>query len=97
MYYNIFDKILVRKLPKCLIAQNGSIIDNFYLSDTETLANNGYYTVRSDNDQPPKPSSMEKIKDRKVIIEKPYVDIVRVWIDSSAQTPVVHLPHHNNL
>lgn len=83
MFYNINEQILVNRLPKNLIKSDGSIFINFYLKDENTLSDYGYYKVRNDNNTPPNLSYTEDVSKRTINIDKPYVDIVRTWINNS--------------
>ena len=82
MYYNNNDKILIRKLPKNFIKPDGSLFIDFNLADINTLSDYGFYTVRNDNNQPPTPKSIEKTEEITILLDKPYVDIIRVWFDT---------------
>jgi hypothetical protein len=82
MYYNSNDNITVSRLPKNLIKTDGSIFINFNLADMDTLSDYGYYTIRNDVAQP-KPTSIEDVTQRTVILEKPYADINRVWLNNN--------------
>lgn len=92
MYYNNNDKILISKLPKNLLKSDGSLLTNFHLSDINTLADYGFYSLRNDNNSPPVPNSIENVNQRQIIIDKPYFDIIRVWISSNPHVPIVKPP-----
>lgn len=79
MYYNVNDEILVPRVPRTLLRPDNSIFINFNNADINTLADYGYYTVRSDN-QPPNANSIEDTANREVTLEKPYADVSRKWI-----------------
>ena len=81
MYYNIDEKILIRKIPKNLIKPDGSLFINFDQVDVNTLSDYGYYTVRNDNSSAPTLNSIELTDKRSFVVEKPYVDIIREWIE----------------
>jgi hypothetical protein len=81
MYYNINEEILLTKIPKNLIKEDGSIFINFYLSDINTLSDYGYYTIRNDNKEPPNNNSIEILSEQQIVLDKPYVDIIRKWLD----------------
>jgi hypothetical protein len=38
--------------------------------------------VRNDNNEPPTPKSIEKTEQITILLDKPYVDIIRVWFDT---------------
>jgi hypothetical protein len=83
MYYNDNDKILIRKIPKNLIKPDGTLFINFDQSDINTIADYGYYVVRNDNNTPPTNNNVEDVDKRLILLEKPYVDVIRVWIDKT--------------
>lgn len=83
MYYNDNDKILISKLPKNLLKPDGSLFIDFNLSDPDILSDYGFYTVRNDNKEPPRPNLIEQVKNRTISLDKPHVDVIRVWIDTS--------------
>jgi hypothetical protein len=85
MYYNNNDKILIRKLPKNLLKPDGSLLINFDQENVDILSDYGFYTVRNDNNEPPTINSKEIIKNRIITLDKPYVDIARVWLDTSEE------------
>jgi hypothetical protein len=80
MFYNLNDEILISKLPKNLLKNDGSLFIDFNKSDTETLSDYGYYSVRNDNNEMPIDCEKEDISKRLIVLHKPYVDIVRTWI-----------------
>lgn len=82
MFYNNIDKILIPRVPTNLIKPDGSIFINFNLSSVNILADYGFYTVRNDNDKP-KENCIEDESQRQIILDKPYADIIRSWIDNS--------------
>lgn len=82
MFYYLPDHNLLPRLPKNLIKSDGNLFINFNISDANTLSDYGYYTVRSDNNYPPTPNSVEDTENRVISIAKPYVDITRTWIDN---------------
>jgi uncharacterized protein (DUF1330 family) len=88
MYYNVNDQILVDVLPKVLIKEDGSLFVDFHLANNETLADYGFYLVRNNNSQPPKENSIEIDNKRQIIIDYPYVDIIRQWTD--LPTPAIN-------
>jgi hypothetical protein len=79
MYYNINDQILIDVLPRVLIREDGSLFIDFHLANPETSADNGFYFVRNDNTEPPTVNSIETKNNRQIIIDYPYVDIIREW------------------
>jgi hypothetical protein len=89
MYYNTNDQILIDVLPKILIKEDGSLFMDFNLANNETLADNGFYPVRNDNSEPPTINSIEIKSDIQIIIDYPYVDIVREWTD--LPTPAINI------
>jgi hypothetical protein len=92
MYYNVDEEILLRKLPKNLIKPDGSLFINFDQADVNTLSDYGYYTVRNDNDTPPTSNSIELVDKKSFVLEKPYVDIIREWIDPVIMPPIIRNP-----
>lgn len=92
MYYNVNEEILLRKLPKNLIKPDGSLFINFDQTDVDTLSDYGYYTVRNDNDTPPTSNSIELPDQKSFILEKPYVDIIREWIEPAITPPTIRNP-----
>jgi len=56
------------------------LMTNFDQNDAETLSDYGFYTVINDNNQMPEDCEREDVESRSIIIEKPYVHIVRKWI-----------------
>lgn len=92
MYYNINEQLLLRKLPKNLLKSDGSLLINFDQQNIDTLADYGFYTVRGDNSDPPTANSIENKKAQQIILDKPYVDIIREWIDVIVPTNMVESP-----
>lgn len=84
MYYNTNTQELINQLPNQIVLDNGTLLtgENF---DTNFLAEIGYYTVRTDAPTQPE-NSVEDIASRTITIDKPYVDILRVW--NVVPTPV---------
>jgi hypothetical protein len=78
MYYNINNQQLVNNGPTSITLDNGTIITGENL-DNSVLAEGGYYSVRSDSPSQPE-NTVENVSQRVVNIDKPYVDITRVWI-----------------
>lgn len=85
MYYNINDQSIVNNYPTSLTMSNGAIITgtNF---DIDILADVGYYTIRNDNPTQPE-NSVEDLSARIINLDKPYVDIIRTWIQIPPQVP----------
>jgi len=93
MYYNNNDKILIRKLPKNILRNDNSLFINFDQSDLYTLADYGFYTVRNDNIET-NPNYIEDISKRIINLDRPYADIIRVWVDNSVKNPIAHTTHN---
>jgi hypothetical protein len=85
MYYNINNQQIVNSVPSTITLNNGTIVAGENL-DIDILADGGYYTVRSDTPSQPE-STVENIAQRVVNLDKPYVDIVRTWIDIPVVVP----------
>lgn len=96
MYYNNNDKILIRKLPKNLLKSDGSLFINFNQENVDILSDYGFYTVRSDNSEPPTNNSIEIQSEKQIILDKPYVDILRKWIDNNSTATNIPRPSENN-
>lgn len=79
MYYNIKNQSISSYLPNNCYNSSGCLVQNLQYADIETKADCGYYTIRSDNPLQPD-NTTEDINARVVIIDKPYVDIIRTWI-----------------
>jgi hypothetical protein len=94
MYYNNNDKILIEKLPKNLLRSDGSLFINFNQEDVDILSDYGFYSVRNDNKEPPTNNSIEIHSKKQIILDKPYVDIVRIWIDTVVPTNIVEPPQN---
>lgn len=92
MYYNINEQLLLRKLPKNLLKSDGGLLINFDQQNIDTLADYGFYTIRNDNSDPPTSNSIEDKNAQQIILDKPYADIVRVWIDAVVPTNMVEPP-----
>jgi hypothetical protein len=99
MYYNIKNQMIIPQVPKNLIREDGSIWINFNNNDIDTLADNNYYTIRNDNNEPPTNNSIEIQSEQEIILDKPYADIIRKWLDPShkndiptppAQDPIIY-------
>jgi hypothetical protein len=80
MFYYIEENLLIRKLPKSFFKQDGTLMNNFDQNSVDVLSDYGFYTVRNDNNQMPEDCEREDVENRSIILEKPYVDIVRKWI-----------------
>ena len=78
MYYNIYNQQLVNNGPTSITLDNGTIITGENL-DNSILAEGGYYYIRSDSPSQPE-NTVEDVSQRVVNIDKPYVDITRIWI-----------------
>jgi hypothetical protein len=85
MYYNIDNKNIYAALPDS-IYYNNILIQNLSSADVDTLADVGYYTVRNDSPLQPE-NTIEDVSQRVVILEKPYVDVTRVWIAAPIIVP----------
>jgi hypothetical protein len=80
MYYDNKNKIIVESLPKNSIGPDGNFYINFdEVDDVNLLASHNYLTIRSDQPEKPSDKYVENIKKRTIIIDYPYVDIVRTW------------------
>jgi hypothetical protein len=85
MYFNIKNQQLLNNYPNSLVLDNGTLISGNNL-DANILAEGGYYTVR--NDEPTQPeNTIENVSQRSVTLDKPYVDITRVWIQVAPSVP----------
>jgi hypothetical protein len=89
MYYDTKYEIIIPEVPKNFIRPDGSIWINFHLGDINVLADNGFYTVRNDNNEPPNNRSIEATNEKQIVLDKPYADIVRKWVEIS---PINHNP-----
>ena len=85
MLYDIKNETLLASAPSTLVLDNGTLITGS-ISDIQVLANAGYYTIRNDGPTQPE-NTIEDVSLRTVSLDKPYVDITRVWI-----TPPVVVP-----
>lgn len=85
MLYDIKNETLLASAPSTLVLDNGTLITGS-ISDIQVLANAGYYTVRNDSPTQPE-NTIEDVSLRTVSLDKPYVDVTRVWI-----TPPVVVP-----
>lgn len=85
MLYDIKNETLLASAPPTLVLDNGTLITGS-ISDIQVLANAGYYTVRNDSPTQPE-NTIEDVSLRTVSLDKPYVDVTRVWI-----TPPVVVP-----
>jgi hypothetical protein len=100
MYYNINENLLLRKLPKNLLRNNGYLFIDFDKSDVNTLADYGFYTLRNDNNIPPTSNNVENETQRNIVLDKPYFDIVRHWSETpliSAQHQPPQIPENKNV
>lgn len=85
MYYNINNQEILTSRPQSIKLENGTIITGENL-DISILAEVGYYTIRNDSPSQP-PNTTENISLRQVALDKPYVDITRVWENDPAYIP----------
>lgn len=78
MYYNIKSQIFISNIPSPITLNNGTVItgENF---DNDILVNAGYLTIRTDSPAQPD-NTIEDESSRVVIIDSPYVDVIRTWI-----------------
>ena len=85
MYYNIHNQEITNAYPNIITLNNGTIVtgENF---DINVLADVGYYTVRNDGPNQPE-NTIEDISQRIVNLDKPYVDITRIWIPAPIIIP----------
>lgn len=81
MFYYTETESLLRRVPKNFFDDAGKLIINFDQQDAETLSNYGFYTVRNDNNEMPENCEKEDTEKRSIVLDKPYVDITRVWIE----------------
>lgn len=85
MLYDIKNQTFVSSTPSSLVLDNGTLITG-PINDTEILANAGYYTVRNDGPTQPE-NTIEDVSLRTVSLDKPYVDIIRVWVAPPVVVP----------
>jgi len=79
MIYDSKKNILLNNPPNSLVLDNGVLITGS-ISDIDLLADAGYYTVR--NDEPSQPeNTIEDVSQRSVVLDKPYADVSRVWVE----------------
>lgn len=81
MYYNLNRKTISLSLPQNILKEDGSLFVDFNLSTDDILSDYGYYVLRSDNNVPPTPTSIEIEASKEIIVDRPYVDIVRKWLE----------------
>jgi hypothetical protein len=85
MLYNINNQTLLFTNPSSVVLENGTLITG-PINDIEILANAGYYTVRNDGPVQPE-NTIEDVSLRTFTLDKPYVDITRVWITAPIVVP----------
>jgi hypothetical protein len=85
MIYDSKKNILLNNPPNSLVLDNGVLITG-PINDIDLLADAGYYTVR--NDEPTQPeNTFEDVSQRNVVLDKPYVDVTRVWVEIDPTVP----------
>jgi len=85
MIYNINKSLFLNNAPNNIVLNNGVLITG-PISDINVLADAGYYTVR--NDEPVQPeNTFEDVSQRNVVLDKPYVDVSRVWVEIEPTVP----------
>ena len=85
MLYDNNKNILLNNTPNNITLNNGVLVTG-PINDIDLLSDAGYYTVR--NDEPVQPeNTIEDVSQRNITLDKPYVDISRVWIDSPIVIP----------
>jgi hypothetical protein len=85
MLYNINNQTLLFTNPSSVVLKNGTLITG-PINDIEILANAGYYTVRNDGPVQPE-NTIEDVSFRTFTLDKPYVDITRVWVEITPAVP----------
>jgi hypothetical protein len=85
MIYDINKSVFLNSAPNNIVLNNGVLITG-PISDINVLADAGYYTVR--NDEPVQPeNTFEDVSQRNVVLDKPYVDVSRVWVEIEPTVP----------
>jgi hypothetical protein len=85
MIYDSKNNVLLNNPPNKLVLDNGTLITG-PINDIDLLADAGYYTVR--NDEPIQPeNTFEDVSQRNVVLDKPYVDVFRVWVEITPTVP----------
>jgi hypothetical protein len=80
MYYNTKNQQIYHSLPNNAYNSNKALVQNLPLASIQTIADCGYYTIRSDSPTQPD-NTIEDISSRVVNIDTPYIDIIRTWIN----------------
>jgi hypothetical protein len=86
MFYNIHTGQIASTYPTSLVLSNGTLLSASTGIDIYTLAECGWYTVRTDNLE----HDIALVEDeslRSIVIDKPYVDISRTWIPKTKYVP----------
>lgn len=82
MYYDSKNDIIVDQLPKNSIGPDGNFYINFdIINDINLWADHNYYTLRNDLPQKPSDNYEEDITKRIVVLDKPYADVTRTWVE----------------
>ena len=79
MFYYNPESLIIPRLPRTFMKNDGSLFLNFNLASSSTHVNYGFYIVRSDNNVPPTKQSREIVPLRIVNVDGIYVDIIRYW------------------
>jgi hypothetical protein len=81
MFYYTENESLLRRVPKNFFNPDGVLMINFDQNNAEILSDYGFYTVRNDNSEIPENCEREDVTKRSIVLDKPYADITRVWIE----------------
>jgi hypothetical protein len=85
MIYDINKNVFLNNAPNNIVLNNGVLVTG-PINDINLLAEAGYYTVR--NDEPVQPeNTFEDVSQRTVVLDKPYVDVTRVWVEITPTVP----------
>jgi hypothetical protein len=85
MIYDTNKNTFLNEPPKSVVLSNGVLVSG-PINDIDLLADAGYYTVR--NDEPNQPeNTFEDVSQRNVVLDKPYVDVFRVWVEITPAVP----------
>jgi hypothetical protein len=87
MYYNINTKEIINTLPPNITLDNGTIVSLSSINnDINFLSDLGIYTVQTDSPEQP-PNSIEDVSARIIDLNKPYVNVTRVWLSIPIEVP----------